>query len=81
MSKILTKILRQPGYQYMKLLMLNFLKKGFFFHKLFKTYVKNPNRPRFLPSGAKTVLKIMAMEQVLYAQVVIIRRKYLGNKK
>ena len=40
----------------------------------------NPNQPQFLPSEVKLVLKIMAIEQVLYAQVVMIRQKGYDNK-
>ena len=41
----------------------------------------NTNGPQFLPSEVKLVLKIMAMEQGLYVQVVMIRRKDSDNKK
>ena len=38
---------------------------------------KNSNEPRFISSDVKSIIKGMAMEQSLYAQVVNIRRKDL----
>ena len=41
----------------------------------YQTNVKNPNLPQFSPSGVKVDLKRMAMEQGLYAQLVMIGQK------
>ena len=42
---------------------------------------KYPNKYQFLPSEVKVALEKMAMEQGLYAQVVMIRQKDSENKK
>ena len=39
------------------------------------------NQPQFIPSDIKIVLKIMAIKQGLYAQVFIICKNYLNDKK
>ena len=41
----------------------------------------NPNSPQNIPSEVKVALKIMSMEQGVYAQVVMICRKESDNKK
>ena len=43
--------------------------------------LKNTNEPQFLTSEFKVALKKIAMEQVLYAQVVMIHLKDSDNKK
>ena len=48
---------------------------------MFRIMLKNTNQPQFIPSGVKKLLKLMAMEQGLYAKVVMIHQKHLDNKK
>ena len=43
--------------------------------------LKGPNQSQFLPSEVNVVFKIMSMEQLLFAKVVMIRQKYVDNKK
>ena len=57
-----------------------FLKKRIFSTRFLDLCKNNSNKPQFLPSYVRIVLKIMAMEQSLYSQVVIIFQKYLNNK-
>ena len=47
----------------------------------FKTNVKNQNEPQNIPNEFKSALKKMALENGLYAQVVMIRRTELDDKK
>ena len=81
MSKVLKKTLKQHGDQYTKLSMPHFLKKRTFSTRFLDLCKNNPNQPQFQTSDVKTVLRIMAMEQGLYEQVVMIRRNNLDNKK
>ena len=64
----------------MKLLILHFLKKRIFSRSLFRLIYKFSNQNQLLPSGFKLVLNIMATEQGLCAQLVMICRKYSENK-
>ena len=64
----------------MKLLMLHFLKKRIFPEAFLDLCKNSPNQPQFLPYEVKVVLKIMAIEQRLYAQVVMIFQKDHDNK-
>ena len=72
MSKTPTKTLRQHGDQYMKLLMLHFLKKRKISTIFLNLRKNNPNQPQFLPSYVKIVLERMLMEQGLYSKMVMI---------
>ena len=58
-----------------------FLKKRTFYNSIFRPMLKNPNQHNFLPSDVKTVMKIIATEQRLYEQVVMIRQKGLDSIK
>ena len=82
MLEILPKTKKTNGDQYLKLFMLNIFKKQIFPHQNFYTNVKiTKNETNLLPSEVKKFLNIMAMEQGLYAQVMMILRKDSDNKK
>ena len=52
------------------------------FSTTFKNQCKNnPNEPQNMPSEVKESLKKMDMENGLYAQVVMIRRRGSDDKK
>ena len=58
-----------------------FFEETAIFPHYFHDLCKDPNQPQLLPYDVKIVLKIMAMEQGLYAQVVMICQKDLDDKK
>ena len=44
-------------------------------------YIDNPNEPQNIPNKTKAALKKMAMEQELYARMVMIRLRDSDDKK
>ena len=58
-----------------------FWRNKYFPQDFLDLYKNNTNQPQFLSSGVRLVPKQMAMEQVLYAHVVMIRQKDSDNKK
>ena len=60
----------------MKLLMIHILKEMKLFPTEFLDHCKKKvNEPKNIPSEVKTVILKMALEQELYAQVVMIHRR------
>ena len=58
-----------------------FWRNKYFPQDFLDLYKNNTNQPQFLSSDVWLVPKQMAMEQVLYAHVVMIRQKDSDNKK
>ena len=80
MSKTYIKMISIHGGQYMRQLMNPILENLNYFLKRLLSTEKNQNEPQKIPSEIKNNIKIIVLEESVYAQVVIIRRKIMVNK-